>query len=140
MNETSSSRLVDVLLDGDLEKAKLNKITETIIGSAYNTSDQLGTGFLEKVYENSLLVEHRKQGLTAEQQKPIEVRYDETVAGSFFADLLVEGIVLAELKHATGIDPAHKAQCLNCLKATRLKICILVNFGKPRIEIKRIIN
>ncbi|QQS40962.1 MAG: GxxExxY protein [Acidobacteriota bacterium] len=138
MNDASHS--VDILLGHDEEFTRLNKITETVIGCAFKVSNTFGTGFLEKVYENSLKIELSKHDLQVEQQKPIDVRYEGNLVGSFFADLLVESEILIELKHATSLDPAHKAQCLNYLRATDLRLCLLINFGKPKIEVKRIIN
>jgi GxxExxY protein len=97
----------------------------------------LGTGFLEKVYENALVYELRKSGLAVSQQHPMAVRYDGIVVGEYTVDLLVEHIVLIELKVAKAIDEIHLAQCLNHLKATGLHLCLLLNFGTPRLEIKR---
>ncbi|REJ77578.1 MAG: GxxExxY protein [Acidobacteria bacterium] len=135
-----TSRYVDTLLGRDKEFNRINKITEKIIGCAFKVSNTLGTGFLEKVYENSLAIELSKHKLHVERQKPIDVFYEKEVVGSFFADLLVEDEILIELKHARNLDPAHKAQCLNYLRATDLRLCLLINFGKPKIEIKRISN
>ncbi len=140
MDEKSASRLINVLFDEEHNHAELNNITEAIIGCAFKVSNKLGTGFLEKVYENALAMELRKKGLSPEQQKPLKVFYEGEIVGNFFADLVVEGSVIVELKHSNGLDPAHKAQCLNYLRATGLKLCLLINFGKPRIEIRRIAN
>lgn len=122
----------------DAELERYNPITEKVIGCAYTVSNTLGAGFLEKVYENALAYEIRKTGLKVEQQAPVLVRYDGLVVGDYVADLLVEGCVLVELKAARQLDDAHKAQCINYLKATGLRLCILLNFGSPRIEVKRI--
>ena len=119
---------------------EVNQITETIIGCAYVISNALGVGFLEKVYENALAHELRKAGLAATQQYPIIVRYDGVVVGDYAADLLVGNSVLVELKAAKALDDIHMAQCLNYLKATGHRVCLLLNFGKPRVELKRIIN
>jgi GxxExxY protein len=75
-----------------------------------------------------------------EQQKPIKVYYDNIVVGDYFADLIVEGSVIVELKAAKNIEDIHLAQCLNYLKATGLKLGLILNFGKPRVEIKRVVN
>ena len=115
----------------------LNSLTEKIIGCAFEVSNTLGSGFLEKVYENSLALELRKIGLDAQQQTKIDVRYKGTVVGQYFADILVDGCVVVELKAAKNLDEAFTAQCLNYLKATGLPVCLLLNFGKPRVEIKR---
>ena len=115
-----------------------NQFTEVVIGCAFRVSNDLGCGFLEKVYENALAHEIRKAGLHVEQQKQIIVRYDGVVVGEYVADLLVEGVVLIELKCCKAFDEIHEAQCLNYLKATDLPICLLINFGKPKVEIKRL--
>ena len=118
---------------------EINLITERIIACVYRVSNTLGNGFLEKVYENALAIELRQNGLKAEQQYPIRVCYKNQPVGEYFADLLVEERVIVELKSARALDDVHSAQCLNYLKATGLTICLLVNFGKPRAEIKRLI-
>ena len=99
----------------------------------------MGCCFLEKVYENALAHELRKKGLHVVQQCPIKVRYDDIVIGEFVADLLVERCVLVELKAVRTLDDIHKAQCLNYLKATGIHVCLLINFGNPKVEIKRIL-
>ena len=103
-------------------------------------SNGLGCGFLEKVYENALAHEIRKAGFPVKQQHSIHVWYDGVVVGEYVADLLVADSVLVELKAVNAIDPIHTAQCLNYLKGTGLEVCLLINFGKPRVEIKRIIQ
>ncbi len=120
-----------------LSEDDLNRLSERIIGCAFQVSNTLGCGFLEKVYENALAHELRKNGLHIAQQSPIKVIYDDVVVGDYFADLLVENTVIVELKAVKEINPAFAAQCLNYLKATDLSLCLLLNFGKPRVEIKR---
>lgn len=115
-----------------------DQITERIIGCAYTVSNNLGCGFLEKVYENALAHELRKAKLDLAQQHPIKVVYDGIIVGEYVADLVIENTILVELKANRGLDDVHMAQCLNYLKATGLRLCLLINFGKPRIEIKRI--
>jgi GxxExxY protein len=122
---------------GMIDEARLNEITQQIIGAAFKVSNALGCGFLEKVYENALAHELRKSGLMVAQQHPIPVYYDAVLVGDFYADLLVEGEVLVELKAVKAFDPVHEAQCLNYLKGTGLHLCLLMNFGKPRVEVKR---
>lgn len=126
-------------IDTDKRRLKLNEITETIIGCAFEVANTLGSGFLERVYENALAHEIRAQGLDLQQQAPIHVHYDRIVVGEYFADLLVENRVLVELKAAKAFDEVHMAQCLNYLKATGLPVCLLINFGIPRIQIKRLV-
>lgn len=115
----------------------LNQLSERIIGCAFRVSNTLGCGFLEKVYENALGHEIRKNGLPLKQQEPIKVMYDGIVVGDYFADLLVAGRIIVELKAAKELSDVFAAQCLNYLKATGLPLCLLLNFGKPRIDIKR---
>jgi GxxExxY protein len=118
---------------------RVNLLSKRIIGCALTVLHTLGTGFLEKVYENALLHELRKAGLAVSQQHRMIVRYDGIVVGDYTVDLLVENIVLVELKAAKGIDEIHRAQCLNYLRASGLHLCLLLNFGKPRLEIKRMV-
>ena len=118
----------------------INAITRRIIGSAFTVSNALGAGFLEKVYENALFHELKKQGLEVCQQYPIPVYYDGIVVGDFFADLLVEQSVIVELKAVKALDNIHAAQCINYLHATGLPLGLLINFGQPKIECKRFAN
>jgi len=113
-------------------------LTEKIIGCAYTVANSLGHGFLEKVYENALAHEIQKTSLHVEQQKPIQVIYDGVIVGDYIADLVIENKILVELKAVKELNDIHLAQCLNYLKATNFKICLLINFGKPRIDIKRV--
>lgn len=126
-------------MNADKNEAELNQLTEKIIGCAYTVSNKLGVGFLEKVYENALAIEIRKAGLSPSQQVQIKVHYEGINVGDFVADLLVNDRIIVELKATKQIDPSHTAQCMNYLKATGCKICLLINFGTPKIEIKRIV-
>ena len=123
----------------DEHRKAVNEITEAIIGCAYSVANTLGAGFLEKVYENALAHELRKHGLLVSQQTPLTVQYDEVVVGQYVADLVVADQILVELKAAKSLDEIHMAQCLNYLKATGLPICLLINFGRPKIQIKRFV-
>ena len=127
-------------MNADERRLVLDKITEKIIGCAQQVSNVLGCGFLEKVYENALVLELRKAGLDARQQHDAAVYYDAQLVGQYTVDLLVESSVIVELKAVAGLDEVHRAQCLNYLKATGLSICLLINFGKPRLEVKRIVS
>ena len=118
---------------------EVNDITEKIIGCAYKVSNTLGIGFVEKVYENALVVLTRKSGLAVEQQYSIKVMFEGVVVGEFFADLFVEKRVLVELKAVSMLMDEHTAQSLNYLRATGAEVCLLINFGKPKIEIKRLL-
>ena len=116
---------------------KHQEITEQIIKGFYNGYPNLGYGFLEKVYENAMMIELRKLGLNATQQERIEVYYEGEVVGEYFADLLVAGKVLVELKAAQPIADEHEAQWLNYLKATKPAVGLILNFGpKPQIARK----
>ncbi|HOD47499.1 MAG TPA: GxxExxY protein [Opitutaceae bacterium] len=114
-------------------------LTQRIIGSAFTVYNTLGYGFLEKVYENALVHELRKAGLHITQQKPFPVFYDGINVGDYVADLLVGDSLIIELKSAKAIDDSHIAQCLNYLKAARLRHGLLLNFGPQRVEIRRLI-
>ena len=114
------------------------ELSQMVIGSAFRVANTLGAGFLEKVYENALAHELRRNGLRVRQQHPMIVRYEGVVVGEFAADLLVEDSLLVELKAARALDDTHLAQCLNYLRATGLNVCLLLNFGKPRLEVKRV--
>ncbi len=122
-----------------LLKSEMDKLTEKIIGCAYAVSNTLGSGFVEKVYENALTHQVRKIELRVRQQYPIKVQYDGIIVGEFFADLLVEEQVLIELKAVKLMDEAHSAQALNYLRATGLPVCLLINFGRPRIEVRHLV-
>jgi len=99
----------------------------------------LGVGFLEKVYENALAHELRKAGLRVAQQQGITVRYD-IVVGEYTADTLAGNAVIVEMKAVKALDSIHTAQCINYLKASGIRLSLLLNFGKPRIEIHRLAN
>ncbi len=121
------------------DRSAANEITRRIIGAAYLVANTLGSGFLEKVYENALAHELKEGGLCVEQQKPVSVLYRGTVVGVYTTDLLVDKTVVVELKAVKTFDDIHKAQCLNYLKATGHRICLLFNFGSPKLQIKRIV-
>ncbi|MBD2499234.1 GxxExxY protein [Anabaena azotica] len=108
-------------MHADKHRWELERITERVIGCAFIVGNSLGSGFLEKVYENALVHELRKAGLFVQQQYEIEVKYDGVVVGQFFADLLVESSVLVELKAVRTLETNHFAQCHNYLKATNVK-------------------
>lgn len=136
--DTDHQKPFEALLAPD-DFAELNKISETIIGSAYAVSNGLGCGFLEKVYENALAHEIRKKGLIVSQQGELRVLYDGVEVGLYETDLLVEGKVLVELKAVRDLNDVFRAQCMNYLRATGLRLCLLINFGNPRVEVKRIV-
>ena len=115
------------------------ELTSEILKAFYKVYNTLGFGFLEKVYENALMVELQNCGLAARQQFPIKVNYKDTEVGDYFADILVEDKVLIELKAVESLQKIHEAQLLNYLKATNYKIGLLVNFYHPKAQIKRFI-
>ncbi|MGD0106686.1 MAG: GxxExxY protein [Rhodopila sp.] len=119
---------------------KLNQLSRIVIGKAFVVSNTLGAGFLEKIYENALAFELREADLGVKQQHDIAVYYRDNIVGAYSADLLIEDALLVELKAVTALDAIHQAQCMNYLKATRLSLCLLINFGHPRVEIKRVAN
>lgn len=122
------------------DEAYFKSVTEQIIGCAYAVANILGCGFLEKVYENALVHELIKAGLKVERQKPVTVYYDGIVVGEYIADLLVEDEVIVELKAAKCLDDAHLAQCLNYLKATGMRLGLLINFGSSKVQVKRVVS
>jgi GxxExxY protein len=122
------------------DERRYNELTERVIGCIYAVSNAMGCGFLEKVYRNALHVEQTVNGLVAEPEKKIIITYRGAVVGDYIADLVVEGCILLELKAVQALDDVQMAQCLNYLKATGIKVCLLVNFAKPKVEIRRIVN
>lgn len=102
--------------------------------------NRLGSGFLEKVYENAMMVLLSRAGIKAEQQAPVKVYLDGAVIGDYYADILVDDRIILELKVADKLNDVHRAQTLNYLKATGLRLAILINFGKQRLESERFVN
>ena len=113
------------------------ELTEKIIGCAYQVYNRMGFGFLESVYEKCLLIELQRAGLKAESQKPIKVSYENEVVGEFVADIIVEDVIILELKSVSGINKIHEAQLVNYLVATGKPVGLLINFGEQKVEIKR---
>lgn len=120
------------LLYGDL--------TYKVIGLGMQVHRILGHGFLEKVYENSLMVLFRKEQIYAEQQVPVKVSFEGFIVGDYCADILIEHKLILELKVAEKITDIHKAQTLNYLKATSLELALILNFGAPSFQHHRLIN
>ncbi|MGH9815890.1 MAG: GxxExxY protein [Candidatus Acidiferrales bacterium] len=127
-------------MNADKRRLELDGISQRVIGCAYDVANTLGAGFLEKVYENALTHEIRKAGLQVKQQHCVQVKYDGVIVGDFAADLLVQDCVLVELKACKTFDDIHAAQCMNYLRATGLSVCLLINFGSPKVQIKRIVH
>ena len=124
----------------DMEVNDLDLLTHRIIGAAYRVSSVLGTGFLEKVYENSPRHELRMRGLSVQQQHPVLVRYEGEIVGNYITDILVQANVLVEVKAIAALDRTHYSQCSNYLRATGRRVCLLLNFGRPALELKRIVR
>ena len=114
-------------------------LTRQILDAAFRVCNALGCGFLEKVYENALSVQLKNQGLTVTQQVPIRVQYLGQTVGEYCADMIVQGAVLVETKATQKDDPIHVAQVLNYLRATKLPVGMLLNFGKPRLSYRRLV-
>jgi len=117
----------------------IDDLTYKINGAIFEVNKVLGAGFLEKVYENALLVELRNIGLKCKAQVPIEIIYKDELVGEYFADIVVEDLVILELKAVESLQKIHEAQLLNYLKATKFKIGLLINFTYPKAEIKRFV-
>ena len=122
------------------DKAYYDSLEETIVISAYKVGSILGSGFLEKVYENALAIELTDAGLTVETQNPIKVCYKDQTVGEYFADMLVENDTIVELKAVKAIEGIHFAQCQNYLKATGKKLGLVINFGGEKVNIRRVVN
>lgn len=112
------------------ENFKHTALTNKIIRCFYTVYNQLGFGFLEKVYEKSLLIELRKEGLSATRQTQLKVFYNQIEVGDYFADIVVENEVIIEVKTVEGLIEIHEAQLINYLKATNIEVGLLLNFGK----------
>ncbi len=116
------------------------ELTNKIIGAFYKVYNTLGYGFLEKVYENSLKIELKRLNLKVEQQKNIKVVYEGFEVGDYYADLIVEDLVIIELKAAEAICDQHEAQLLNYLKATDIEVGLLLNFGKEAKFVRKVFS
>ena len=118
---------------------KTDSLTEAVIGAIFEVSNALGAGFLEKVYERALLQELRLRRIKVTAQSPFTILYKDQSVGEYLADIVVEGVLLIELKCVDHLANQHTAQCLNYLRASGLTLCLLVNFQKPKVEWKRIV-
>ena len=123
----------------DVSRERLDSPSGVIIGAAQRVSSSLGCGFLEKVYENSLVIELGKKALSVRQQRIVQVFYDGVVVGDYFPDLVVEDAILVELKTVVALDAVHRQQCINYLRATGYRVCLLMNFGRPRLDVNRLV-
>ena len=114
------------------------EITDTILAASFDVINEMGVGFLESVYEKALAVTLRERGVRVITQVPLTVNFHGEVIGQYFADLLVEDVVIVELKVVRSLLLEHSAQVINYLKATGIEVGLLINFGKPRIEYRRL--
>lgn len=118
---------------------EMNLLTEKVIGAVFEVSNTLGAGFLEKVYERALVRELTFRDMKAAGQVPLAVIYKGYEVGDYFADILVEDTLMVELKCVEELTKEHAAQCLNYLRASGRRLCLLVNFQRPQVEYKRIV-
>jgi GxxExxY protein len=116
----------------------LEPLTGKILAAAFEVANTLGHGFLESVYQKALLHELTLAGLSAEREVPFKVGYKNLEIGTYVADLIVQGSVVLELKAIDALSPAHVGQCLNYLRASGLRVGLLLNFGRPRLEYRRV--
>ena len=122
------------------ERGSFDSLTETVLGAIFEVANTLGAGFLEKVYQRALLKELRIRGLQTASQASFPVMYKGECMGEYFADILVEDVLVVELKCVERLANEHTAQCLNYLRASCRTLCLLVNFQKPTVEWKRIVH
>jgi GxxExxY protein len=122
------------------EDAPHKEITEKIIKAAFAVSNVLGCGFLEKVYENALVIELREAELQTTTQVPLRVQYRGQTVGDYAADLIVEDAVLVEIKATLEHNAVYEAQTINYLRATGLPVGLLLNFGRPKVTVRRFVK
>ena len=116
------------------------ELTRKVLSACFEVSNELGCGFLETVYEKALLIALADAGLKAQSQVPLNVFFRKQTVGEFYADIIVEDVVLIELKAVKALVPDHLAQVLNYIKATGIEVAFLVNFGQPKLEYRRFGN
>ena len=121
------------------EKVISKDLSYKIVGLAMKVHGELGCGFLEKVYENALMLMFKKERIEAEQQAPVHVMFQGQSIGEYYADILVEGKIILEVKTVDQIIGVHISQVINYFKATGLKLGIILNFGKESFEYKRVV-
>ena len=123
-------------MNADEQDFKYKELTETIIQIFYRVYNKLGYGFLEKIYENAMMIEFKKDGISVFPQFPIKVIYESETIGEYFADMFVDEKIIVEIKAMKNLAVEHEAQLLNYLKATNIEVGLLLNFG-PKPEVKR---
>ncbi|MBC8400291.1 MAG: GxxExxY protein [Candidatus Marinimicrobia bacterium] len=121
------------------DKIVYRDLSYKIVGLAMTVHNELGYGFLEKVYENAMMVLFRLDGITVQQQFPIKVQFQGEIIGDYYADILVANKIILELKSIDQIVDIHRAQTLNYLKATGIKLALILNFGKEKLEYERLV-
>lgn len=126
-------------MDTNKNKIIYKDLSYKIIGLAMEVYNKLGYGFLEKVYENALMVLFKREGIKVKQQTPITVYFEGEIVGEYYADILVEDKIILELKAVEKILDVHKSQTLNYLKATGLQLAIILNFSKEKLEYERLV-
>ena len=130
------NRIEEIMSKGMLHEQLTGKILE----ASFKVIRELGAGFLEGVYQNALLIALRQKGIKAEARVPLLVRFRGEVVGEYYADLLVDDKVIVELKAVKALAPEHQAQLINYLKATGIEVGLLINFGRPKLEYRRLHN
>ena len=120
-----------ILIEGEL--------TEKILGAAFKVPNKLGAGFLEKVYVNALSLELQRSGLIVEPQKIFAVKYEGVIVGEYQADLVIGGKVILECKAVSNIDPVYEAQLINYLRVSGVHVGLLINFGRPALQYRRLV-
>ena len=115
---------------------KYQELTHQVIDAAYSVHKILGYGFLEKVYQNALMIELRKRGIRAESERPLKIQYESEIVGDYVCDIVVEDKVILELKAVKEINEIHEVQLVNYLKGTGIEVGLLINFG-PSVQVKR---
>jgi len=115
------------------------ELTDKVLGAAFKVHNTLGAGFLEKVYENAMVVELGRLGVPLQRHLALKVSYGGVVDGDYQADLVIDGRLLVECKAVSALDPAHEAQLLNYLRAAKIRVGLLLNFAKPKLPFKRLV-
>jgi len=128
------NRIEEIMSKGMLHEQLTGKILE----ASFEVIRELGAGFLEGVYQNALFIALRQKGIKAEARVPLLVRFRGEVVGEYYADLLVDDKVIVELKAVKLLAPEHQAQLINYLKATGIEVGLLINFGRPKLECRRL--
>lgn len=131
MNTDEKARPQTILIEGEL--------TERILAAAFKVMNTLGAGFLEKVYENALSIELRRSGFLVEHQKGFPITYERVIVGEYQADLVVDAKVIVECKAVGNMDSIHEAQLINYLMASGIHVCLLINFGRPKLQYRRLV-